>query len=152
MEKVIASDAAMQAFGYKLGRKLRGGEVIELVGDLGSGKTTLVRGIADGLEVDEDVQSPSFTVSRQYEGRNGLRLHHYDFYRLDDPGLVAAQLAESANDPSVVTVVEWAESVDFALPKTRLTIVLSHMSDEQQRSVKFDLPAAYQHLNGLVLK
>lgn len=152
MDQLIDSDPAMQSFGYQLGRLLQGGEVIELVGDLGAGKTTLVRGIADGLEIDEDVQSPSFTVSRQYDGRGGLRLHHYDFYRLDDPGMVTGQLAESAQDNKVVTIIEWAESVDFALPKTRLVITLAHTSEENQRNLRLDLPAAYQHLNDLVLQ
>ncbi|HET8690086.1 MAG TPA: tRNA (adenosine(37)-N6)-threonylcarbamoyltransferase complex ATPase subunit type 1 TsaE [Candidatus Saccharimonadales bacterium] len=152
MERAITSDVAMQAFGYKLGRLLHGGEVIELVGDLGAGKTTLVRGIADGLEIDEDVQSPSFTLSRHYEGRDGINLHHYDFYRLDDPGVVAGELAESAQDPKVVTIIEWAETVDFALPRTRMIISLGHLADENHRQLKLDLPASYQHLNSLVLK
>lgn len=121
----IKSEMAMKLFGKTLGTLFVGGEVIELVGDVGAGKTTLTKGIAEGLGVDEDVQSPSFTISRVYETDRGLRFCHYDFYRLHDAGIMANDLHETVSDAQAVTVVEWAAIVDGVLPVGRLTIEIT---------------------------
>ncbi len=118
----VDSESATQALAEKIGRSLKGGALIELIGDVGAGKTTFVKGLARGLAIDEDVQSPSFTISRVYEARDGLELRHYDFYRLSDAGIMSNELAESIHDPNVVTVIEWADIVENILPTTRLTI------------------------------
>jgi tRNA threonylcarbamoyladenosine biosynthesis protein TsaE len=118
----VHGEAEMKTLGVKLGAALRGSEIIELVGDVGAGKTTLTKGIAKGLEIDEDVQSPSFTISRVYDTKSDLRLSHYDFYRLDDAGIMADELHEAINDPKNVTIIEWAEIVNGVLPEDRITI------------------------------
>lgn len=120
-------ETAMKSFGARLGACLRGGDVIELVGDVGAGKTTLTKGIATGLGVTEDVQSPSFTISRVYDGRAGgeIRLAHYDFYRLQDAGIMADELFEATRDPDTITVIEWADIVTGVLPDDRLTLTLT---------------------------
>ena len=118
----VKSEQEMRALGEKLGGLLKGGEVIELVGDVGAGKTTFTKGLAVGLGIDEDVQSPSFTISRVYDARDGLLLSHYDFYRLSDAGIMANELKETTQDPTAVTVIEWADIVDGVLPETRLLI------------------------------
>ena len=118
----VKSESATQALAEKIGRSLKGGALIELIGDVGAGKTTFVKGLARGLAIDEDVQSPSFTISRVYEARDGLELRHYDFYRLSDAGIMSNELAESIHEPHVVTVIEWADIVEDILPKNRLTI------------------------------
>ena len=106
----------------KIGKSLKGGEVFELIGDVGAGKTTFVKGLARGLAIDDDVQSPSFTINRMYEARDGLELAHYDFYRLTDAGIMANELNEMVNDPNMVTVIEWADIVDGVLPEHRYTL------------------------------
>jgi tRNA threonylcarbamoyladenosine biosynthesis protein TsaE len=88
----VKSASEMKLFGEKIGSFLRGGETIELVGDVGAGKTTLTKGIALGMGVDEDVQSPSFTISRLYTTPGGISLAHYDFYRLSDAGIMGDEL------------------------------------------------------------
>jgi tRNA threonylcarbamoyladenosine biosynthesis protein TsaE len=118
----VTGEQETRLFGEKIGALLSGGEVIELVGDVGAGKTTFVKGLAVGLLVDEDVQSPSFTISRIYDARGGLQLAHYDFYRLSDPGIMADELAETTLDSATVTVIEWADIVEGVLPKDRLQI------------------------------
>ena len=124
----------MKAFGEKLGLMLSGGEIIELVGDVGAGKTTLTKGIAKGLLIDEDIQSPSFTISRVYDdARNGLTLAHYDFYRLQDPGVMASELHETLHTPTAVTIIEWADIVSGVLPSERLTIHISPISEEARK-------------------
>jgi tRNA threonylcarbamoyladenosine biosynthesis protein TsaE len=122
MVREIENEAAMKAFGRALGALLKGGEMIELIGDVGAGKTTLTKGIADGLAIDEDIQSPSFTISRVYDARDGITLAHYDFYRLHDPGIMADELHETLHNPKVVTIVEWAAIVSGVLPEDRLSI------------------------------
>lgn len=118
----------MRKFGTRLGAAFNGGEVVELVGDVGSGKTTLAKGIAQGMGVDEDVQSPSFTISRVYEAARGLQLAHYDFYRLSDAGIMEDELAETADNAATVIVIEWADIVKGVLPEDRLMIYLSSPS------------------------
>ena len=119
--------------GRDIGRSLVGGDIVELVGDVGAGKTTLTKGIAVGLGVDEPVQSPSFTISQNYQARDGLRLVHYDFYRLPDAGIMSEELKETINDPRAVVVVEWADTVADILPKARKKVVISTTSEEGRR-------------------
>ncbi len=121
----VTDESMMKELGQALGTQLRGGEVIELVGDVGAGKTTFTKGLAVGLGVDEDVQSPSFTISRVYDGRDELRLAHYDFYRLQDAGIMAHDLEESVGDPATITVIEWADVVKTILPEEYLEIRFS---------------------------
>lgn len=123
--------------GRNFGSKLKGGEVIEFVGDLGAGKTSFMRGLAEGLESEDSVASPTFTLSNIYTGRDGLSIHHFDFYRLNEPGLVQEQLKEAVEDPKVITCVEWAESVHGALPQDRITIQISTIN-EDSREFRFD--------------
>ena len=125
MNITVQSENEMKQFGERLGRLLRGGETIELIGDVGAGKTTLTKGIAKGLGVDEDVQSPSFTISRIYDGRDGLQLAHYDFYRLDDAGIIADELSEVLDDHATVTIIEWAGIVEGVLPADRLSLKIT---------------------------
>jgi len=119
----------MKAFGVKLGALLVGGELIELIGDVGAGKTTLTKGIAQGLGVDEDVQSPSFTISRVYETPKGIQLAHYDFYRLQDAGIMADELHETIHGSDTVTIIEWAAIVEGVLPTDRLTVHITSTSE-----------------------
>lgn len=134
MTLVIASSLAMQRLGQVIGRSLKGGEVIELVGDIGAGKTTLTKGIAEGLDIAEPVQSPTFTISRVYQSPRGLTLAHYDFYRLGEAGIMAEEIREVTMQPQTVTVVEWAGAVEQVLPADRLTVEIIAI-DEQSRRV-----------------
>jgi tRNA threonylcarbamoyladenosine biosynthesis protein TsaE len=139
----IKSDIEMKDLGAKLGALLRGGEIIELVGDVGAGKTTFTKGLARGMSVDEDVQSPSFTISRVYDAPNGLRLAHYDFYRLHNAGILSDDLRETLGDAITVTVIEWAEIVSGVLPEDRLTLLISSTSEDDRRvELKADGPTS----------
>lgn len=131
----ISSTESMKELGTLIGEQLVGGECLELIGDVGAGKTTFTKGLALGLGVEEDVQSPSFTISRVYDGRDGLRLDHYDFYRLPDAGILEYEFAESISDKRVVTVVEWAEVVQGILPKNRIALRIIATGDEERKVV-----------------
>ena len=130
----INSEAKMEEFGAKLGALLVGGEIIELIGDVGAGKTTLARGIAIGLGITKNVSSPSFTISRVYDGRGDIRLAHYDFYRLDDAGLMNEELAETMSDPKTVTILEWSEIVAGILPADKLSIQISAKTEDSRQA------------------
>lgn len=146
----VNDETHMKMIGRRLGERLKGGEVIELIGDVGAGKTTLVKGIGEGLMVDDEVQSPSFTISRVYVCRNDLELHHYDFYRLDDAGVMQYELAESIQDPKAITVVEWADTVQDVLPESRLTVRLMYSPDGKGRQLELQLPETLAYLKGVV--
>ena len=121
----------MKRLGEAIGRSVSGGEVLELVGDIGAGKTTLTKGIARALGINEPVQSPTFTISRVYNSPKGLRLAHYDFYRLSEAGIMGDEIREAMDDNSVV-VVEWAGAVDDNLPKDRLVVKITTISEEER--------------------
>ncbi len=142
----VKNEEAMKKYGQLIGERLRGGEVIELVGDVGAGKTTLVKGIGQGLNVDEDIQSPSFTISRVYKGRDEIELHHYDFYRLTVAGIMSYELEESINNPGVVTIVEWAETVHDVLPTSYARIDIAYNPEGEGRTLSFDMPNEYSYL------
>jgi tRNA threonylcarbamoyladenosine biosynthesis protein TsaE len=131
----VTNEREMKAFGERLARLLHGGEVIELVGDVGSGKTTLTKGIGKGLGVSEDVQSPSFTINRVYKAAHNLTLAHYDFYRLQEAGIMGQELQETIINPETVTVIEWGGIVEGALPVDRLTLSIVAPTETLRRII-----------------
>lgn len=141
----VQSEDEMKQLGYSIGASLTSGKVFELIGDIGAGKTTFTKGLAAGLGVDDDVQSPSFTISRTYDARDGFQLVHYDFYRLDDPGIMANEIAELVQDATSVTVIEWADIVDGVLPKERVVVKITAPS-ETTRTV--EIVGAVEGLEG----
>jgi len=133
--------------GAEIGRKLKGGEVIELIGDVGSGKTSLVRGIADGAGSTDPVASPTFTLARQYSiAGKGLTIDHYDFYRLSDPGILTAELEESMADPKTSVLIEWSQIVKGVLPELRVKISIEVGKDKSQRKFNIFLPTTLEYL------
>lgn len=139
MQKTETTNSVEETFelGKRFGASLKGGEVIEFVGDLGAGKTSFMRGVAEGLGSDDSVASPTFTLSNIYTGRDDLSIHHFDFYRLSEPGLVQEQLKEAVEDPKAIVCVEWAESVRGVLPEGRITIEITTL-DEDTREFRFN--------------
>jgi tRNA threonylcarbamoyladenosine biosynthesis protein TsaE len=102
------SPAETEAFGERLGRAAERGRVIALSGELGAGKTRLVKGIARGLGITARVHSPTFTLVNEYGGGR-LRLFHLDLYRLETPGQIRTAGLEDFLSPEGVAVIEWAE-------------------------------------------
>lgn len=125
---ILNSEQSLIDFGEQIGKTLKAPVVVELVGDVGAGKTTLTKGIARGLKIDDEITSPSFTISKRYKNDN-VELVHYDFYRLADPGIMSEDLEESLADPSIVTVIEWGDSVENLLPENHPKITLKTRDD-----------------------
>jgi tRNA threonylcarbamoyladenosine biosynthesis protein TsaE len=128
----------------RIGHKLRGGEVIELLSDLGGGKTAFVRGLAKGMGSKDNVRSPSFTLSNQYHAGK-LTLHHFDFYRLQEPGIMERELAEVLEDPQAVAVIEWGGIAEAVLPSDRLTVQIKP-TGETSRQLNFSCPNNLSYL------
>ena len=124
----IHSEDEMLELGEKFFDSLKLPAVIELIGDVGAGKTTFTRGLAKGMGISEPVTSPSFMISKKYAGTRG-NLTHYDFYRLDDPGIMAEDLADSLLEDNSVVVVEWGGDVEGILPNDRIRIEINLNND-----------------------
>lgn len=142
---ITTKDAeATEAMGEKIGQRLQGGEVIELVSDLGGGKTTFVRGLARGFGSPNKVASPTFTISKVYQAGK-RQIHHFDFYRLQGSGIVAHELEELVGLPEFVVVIEWAKVVQQVLPTARLTINIQTM-EENTRHFVLECPDSLAYL------
>ncbi len=131
----IRSEQALIDYGKRLADGLKPPAVIELIGDVGAGKTTLTRGIAEGLGVSEPVTSPSFTISKRYNFDGGV-LVHYDFYRLADPGIMRDEIAETLQDKQAIVVVEWGGSIADLLPEEHVKIEIKLQDDGARRILR----------------
>jgi tRNA threonylcarbamoyladenosine biosynthesis protein TsaE len=119
-------------FGGRLARELQRGDVIALSGELGAGKTALVKGIARGLGITADVTSPTFTLIHEYGGGR-LVLFHIDLYRLDSvPQALAIGIEDYLNGPGV-TVIEWAERIAPLLPPHTIRIRMESLGETRRR-------------------
>lgn len=122
--------------GKRIARHLRQGDIICLCGNLGTGKTVLTKGIADGLGIDrEKVISPSFVLIRQHF-QGVLPLYHFDLYRLNQPQDILGLGYEEYLYNEGVAVIEWADKLEHLLPKEFLKVELT-LKDESQRMLKF---------------
>ncbi len=141
------SPAQTEAWAARLARTLEGGDVLALEGDLGAGKTTLVRGLAAGLGIDPSkVSSPTFALMNEYAPRQGpgLTLVHIDAYRMNTPdelaGLGWDRLVE---DTTVVIAVEWPSKVEGALPPHRTTTITLEYLGEGERAITLTPPRTW---------
>lgn len=132
VELLSGSVEETQAFGERIGRLLRSGDVVALQGELGSGKTTLIQGMARGLGRDPStVKSPTFVLVREYPGE--VPIVHVDGYRLEGPPAVARLDVELIFSPQKITLIEWAERFAGLLPEHHLRVQLSHVSTNRRR-------------------
>jgi tRNA threonylcarbamoyladenosine biosynthesis protein TsaE len=127
------SAAATQVIGETIGAYLDRDDVVVLAGDLGAGKTTMAKGIARGLGVTEPVTSPTFAIVQQYEGR--VVVSHVDVYRLDTFQELFDLGLEEVIDGRV-TLVEWGDAVEPALPADRLEVRLTLGAGDDERAVE----------------
>lgn len=143
---VSTSEQATVALGRELGRLLLPGDFIGLIGDLGSGKTHFVRGVAEGDEVATDVcvTSPSYTLLNEYAGR--VPLYHFDLYRLrGDADIVELGFDEYFYGDGAC-LVEWAERLDEELPGENLKICFSHLDDTSRKIELISTGSRYDNL------
>jgi tRNA threonylcarbamoyladenosine biosynthesis protein TsaE len=120
------SEAQTLALGRRLGRLLKGCDVVCLDGDLGSGKTTLARGLARGAGSRSRVASPTFALARVYRSPRWL-IYHLDLYRVSADQTRDIGLEEFTSDPRGICVVEWPKAGEAYYPKDRLEVRLAHL-------------------------
>jgi tRNA threonylcarbamoyladenosine biosynthesis protein TsaE len=125
------SEAATIELGQALARQLPSRAVILLIGNLGAGKTTLAKGIVEGLGAapPEEVASPTFTLIHEY---GGGRVYHIDLYRLDEPKQVAALGLDELFDRDAIILIEWGERFPQLLPAARIEIHIRTIHDDER--------------------
>ena len=137
-ELVLKTTSAEETleFGRRLGALLRSGDIVALVGDLGTGKTWLAKGIAFGLQVPEHeyVNSPAFDLVHEYQGR--LSVYHMDFYRLDHLSTEDYLWIQEYLDRSGVCIIEWADKFIDQLTKGYLKLELSLGDSDDEREIQ----------------
>lgn len=127
------SEKETLSFGKKLGRSLKGGEIIALSGDLGAGKTKLSQGIALGLEVKKTVNSPTFVIAKKYPGRKTLI--HIDAYRLNSASDLINIGWEDFINPDTVILIEWPERIKKILPAKTIWIKIKSQGDDCRKII-----------------
>lgn len=135
---ILKSNSVSETFslGKRMGTLVEPGDVLCVSGELGTGKTVLAKGVADGLGISEDVTSPTFTLVNEYLGR--LPFYHIDVYRLGSPLEMADLGYEEYFFGAGVTLVEWAERVTEILPPERLEINIRNVpGQENAREINF---------------
>lgn len=128
-EWISTSAEETMKFSKRLGELIKPGDVLLLEGDLGAGKTTFTKGLALGLEIKKTVNSPTFTIIKEYLGR--MPLYHMDVYRVQDSyeDLGFDEYFEGEG----VTVVEWAHLIEEQLPEERMEIYIYHSSENERK-------------------
>lgn len=123
--EIIETNSAEEthALGKRIGQEAKPGELYTLTGDLGVGKTVFTQGVADGLQIDEPITSPTFTIVQVYEeGR--LPFYHFDVYRIGDIDEMDEIGYEDYFYGDGVSIVEWAELIEELLPEERTDIII----------------------------
>jgi tRNA threonylcarbamoyladenosine biosynthesis protein TsaE len=138
MKKTIITTAfdETQAFGISFAARLRGGEVLALHGDLGSGKTTFMQGLAKGLAIERNIISPTFLLMRTYsvKYKHIQTLYHLDMYRIEtEAEAVDLGLHDLMGDHSNIVAIEWPDIVANILPKTTYHIFFEYIDNEKRR-------------------
>lgn len=135
-ELIIKNENETREFGLKLAEELRAGDVLALIGDLGTGKTALTGYIAQGLGISDNIVSPTFTIVREYtDGR--LPLYHFDVYRLaDSEEMFNIGAEEYFYEKGGVCVIEWADIVEDILPADTKYIYIEYGASEGERIYK----------------
>jgi len=129
---IIENEEAAAAFGSRLASDLKRGSVVALVGDLGTGKTTLTKAIAAGLGIEENVTSPTFTIVHEYHSGR-LPLYHFDVYRLSSSEDMEELGYEEYFFGDGVCVIEWADIIMDIIPRGSMLINIEYGSEPNQR-------------------
>jgi tRNA threonylcarbamoyladenosine biosynthesis protein TsaE len=146
LDFISHSEAQTIRLGSRLGTLVQPGQILALIGDLGTGKTRLAQGFGQGMQVssDEIINSPTFTFINHYQGR--LPLYHIDLYRLWDEAEADTLGLEDFFYGDGVCLVEWADRVRSRLPVERLEIELFYLQDTKRRIVVRALGVEYLQL------
>jgi tRNA threonylcarbamoyladenosine biosynthesis protein TsaE len=141
----VESAADTEAVGARIASRLKPGDVVLVAGELGAGKTTLIRGACRALGVADPIVSPTFTIGRRYRGREGLPVSHLDLYRLTDLSLEEPGLLDDYLTADAISFIEWPERAgETATEGLRVAarVRLEHAGGDA-REIELNGPAAY---------
>lgn len=136
INKTYISNSSRQteSLAEKLAKRLKGGQVVALFGDLGAGKTTFVKGLGKGLGVKERIISPTFIIQNSHNLRKGLIFNHFDFYRLDPiDDLTIKSVEEIFSLPYAISAIEWSERIEKFLPKKTIKVKFENLGEDKRR-------------------
>ncbi len=131
MVKETLSAQETTALGQRIGAQLKSGDILALSGPLGAGKTTLIQGIAQGLEIKDYVTSPTFILINEYQGR--LPFYHIDLYRLEDPAQIEDLGIFEYFEKDGIVVIEWAERLGDLLPENAKQIKIEVRGENKRK-------------------
>ncbi len=135
MEIITKSAQETKNLGKKLAADLKGGELLALTGELGSGKTTFAQGLAKGLGIKQRIISPTFIFMRKYD-LGSKNFYHVDLYRLEDNVEREVRnlgIEEIWNNPENMIVIEWAEKIEGMLPKNKMWIEFENLGEDERK-------------------
>lgn len=131
------------ALGSAIARRLRRMDIVALIGDLGSGKTQFVKGVAEAFHARPHVSSPTFVIMNRYDGRDTenqeIFLFHVDLYRIEGTAALLDLGLEEVFEAGGITLIEWADRMGALLPPRRIDIICSHGSTEQERILELSV-------------
>lgn len=134
-ETIIKDESETKQFGLNLGKDLKKGDIVALIGDLGTGKTTLTKYIGEGLGITEIITSPTFTIIQEYySGR--LPLYHFDVYRINSIEEMDELGCEEYFYGDGVTIIEWADQIMEIIPKQAIVINIEYGETPDERIYK----------------
>jgi tRNA threonylcarbamoyladenosine biosynthesis protein TsaE len=136
---ITQSQEETLVLGIELGKNAKPGDIFALIGNLGTGKTIIAKGIAKGLGIEEEITSPTFTLLEVYE--SPLPLYHFDLYRISDDAELENLFFEEYWFGDGVSVIEWADRALKRLPRDTYIITLEYM-DTQRRKITIEHPAS----------
>ncbi|SKA80999.1 tRNA threonylcarbamoyladenosine biosynthesis protein TsaE [Clostridium sp. USBA 49] len=138
MEFIVDSVEKTIALGEKIGKLVNSQDIICLIGELGTGKTHITKGIAKGLGIKEHITSPTFNIVNEYYGR--LKLYHFDVYRVNDPDEIYAIGFDEYIFSDGVSIIEWANYIEELIPKEYLKITIEKLPNlgENYRKITLD--------------
>ncbi|HVI42391.1 MAG TPA: tRNA (adenosine(37)-N6)-threonylcarbamoyltransferase complex ATPase subunit type 1 TsaE [Anaerovoracaceae bacterium] len=137
MKRMIHNELDTREFGIELAKKLKPGDIVALMGDLGTGKTTLTKSIAEGLGIAEMITSPTFTIVQEYSGGR-LPLYHFDVYRISDLEEMYELGYEEYFFGRGVCVIEWADQIRELIPENSIIIRIEYGENEDERIYHID--------------
>ena len=131
----LNTEADTRALGHRIADALEPGDVVALIGDLGTGKTALTKYIAEGLGITEEISSPPFTIIKEYlSGR--IPMYHFDVYRIGGPEDFYDIGGEELLDGNGACIIEWADIISDALPEDSLAVRLEYGESENERTAE----------------
>lgn len=147
-EIIVENEQETIELGYRLGELLTKNSIITIDGDLGAGKTTFTKGIGKGIGVEKIINSPTFTILKEYQGK--YKLSHFDVYRLEnqDDDLGFEEIFESDD----VCVIEWAKFIENILPNERLDIFIKKLDDNRRCFVFKPRGEKYEYISEEISK